>query len=666
MYRKMMLKEIRGVVYEDINGNGVMDKSEKPLKNIEIRLYHVGEIYRQKAGKGITVLGESILARARTDERGEFYFAAGEGEYTLHLDVSTLPAGMGVREENRKIGIGERGFVNFAVEEVYSIETENLKNNALIGEELVLHPVAKNRKGDTLSAKIDFFQDGQAAEIRHGRLAPRPKTFESRGIHLKFGAGSVSKDLHLNYKMPELCRCGKIQLAHRLGMLDGHKRVLYLLYSLFEKRRLPEEYGTGIPVKSGTTAVEEIRRYVNGSDADRDITLTAKRYLNNPVPKLDKVYKSPEGFFNIHYTLSGENAVSTGNMRFRGVPPYIAEVGAAFENVREITCVQRGFRFPLNDKGKTAMDIYVYDLKGIYGITYASEYKSGQPGMAGTASSYICIDNSYSSKKGFDKRREECMKVTAAHEFFHSVQYAYNVEADTWWKEASATWNEDEVYKGVNDYVRYLESFFSSPGRPLDESSYGGVIFVKYLSEKMGGHSMIKRIWEMQTVADSSIKSVDGAVREAFPGTDLGMVFNRFTAANFNPSQYYSEGASWGISPTFQNTYSSYPVISGTGNLKHLSSEYQLFRPDVSAKGKTLSIMIDGDDSTRWGFKLQNRKSSDKLCSMVEISASMASFNRAEIRIGDFGETYEETCLIPANLERSQDGVSYNYSASIL
>ena len=85
------------------------------------------------------------------------------------------------------------------------------------------------------------------------------------------------------------------------------------------------------------------------------------------------------------------------------------------------------------------MDIYVYDLQGIYGLTIPTVYYPPTATKQRRASCKICIDNNYSSSKGFKNERNKCMEVSAAHEFFHAVQYAYNVDADSWWKEATAT-----------------------------------------------------------------------------------------------------------------------------------------------------------------------------------------------------------------------------------
>ena len=52
--------------------------------------------------------------------------------------------------------------------------------------------------------------------------------------------------------------------------------------------------------------------------------------------------------------------------------------------------------------------------------------------------------------------RSNSLKVTAAHEFFHAIQFAYDVDEDLWFMEGSATWVEDEVYDSINDNYQFL------------------------------------------------------------------------------------------------------------------------------------------------------------------------------------------------------------------
>lgn len=665
VFMRRYLKEISGVVFLDSKNDNTNQNSKQFLRDVGIKLFAVGDskILGEKHGE-IRVVKENQILSTKTNDRGEFRFIVNEGAYSVNLDVDTLPVGKGVIEASRFFDIGEGGRVDFAVKDVESMHMyDPIQIN--IGEHFIVNPVARDRDGNILSAKINYLSEDSEIDLRSNVCRSVPKSLRNTSANIILDGGKAKWRVPVDITLPRMCSIDKVDLANRLGLIDEHTKIRYSLYAMYNKRNLPEDYQSRIPIKSGTRVVEEISRYMERADADQKVVEAARQSLDSPVPKLDRTYRSPSGYFNIHYTLSGENAVALRNRNPRIVPPYIEQAGLVFDQVRAFTCASRGFREPILEDCKNAYDIYVYDLKGKYGITYSSQTYSIQNTQSRVASSYICIDNNYSSEKGFDKSREDCLRVTAAHEFFHAVQYAYNAEADSWWKEASATWNEDEIYTGINDYIRYINSYLSAPYKSLDEISYGGVIFAKFLSENYGGYNIVKRIWEMQASGyNNSIGAIDMAIRESYPEQDLGRIFDRFSAYNVNPAQYYKEGALWKTSVAVQNTYSDYPVAVNFGHLNHLSSNYQLFKASGSLEGKSLRIIVGGADGARWGFKLQKRMRGEKLYSTTEITSSGA-FNRAEITLKNFGDAYDEIYLIPANLEKERNGVPYTYSASI-
>lgn len=666
MCRRISVKEIKGRVFLETNDNQSTGGPGQPLKDVELRLFSAGG--GEKAADRdaeILVRTEVLLSRTKTDENGEFRFLAREGAYSVCLDIETLPAGKGVVKAEGFCGNGEKGRIDFPVRDVASIALHESPVRMDIGGTLVINPEARDRDGNILSARIDYRSEDGNISFRSNVCRSSPKTLRGTSSSIILDAGKIRLDVPVRIKPPGGSAAERVRLARRLGMIDEHTEAEYLLHALYDRRKLPEDYGSSVPVKSGTGLVEDLKKYLARTDAAPAVAEAARLAMAASVPKLDKVYRSPGGYFSIHYTLSGANAVAARSRAAQAVPPYIEQVGRAFDNARAFTCLSRGFREPVLDAGRDSYDVYVFDQKGKYGVTYSNNTYSKRNSGARVASSFICIDNTYSAEKGFEKSREDCMKVTAAHEFFHAVQYAYNVDADGWWKEASATWNEDEVYTGINDYLRYVPDYLSAPYRPLDESSYSGVIFAKFLSENYGG-SMIKRVWEIHSAGyGSSITAIDRALKEGGGGQDLGTVFNRFSAFNINPSQYYKEGALWKASAAVQNTWSDYPVASNKGRLDHLSSNYQLFKPAKSAAGTGLKITVDASKEARWGFKLQNRKRKDQKYSMTEI-ASGGDAGRAVITIKSFGELYEDICLIPSNLEKDRDGLTYSYTVEMV
>ncbi len=595
MISRRTAKTISGIVYHDIDNDGRHGNSDPIMEGIGINLFIPADRGIQNdSGENVRIRRDRFMARTVTNDRGEFRFIANDCEYSVSLDVSTLPSGTAVDNPYRPVSKGKSGDISFAVSDI--------KPEA----------AGKGR------------YDNNAAEQK-------------------------------------LSSADRIRYAYDSGIIDENTKIQYLTRALFHADKLPREYRSGAPMKSGTGLLEELDRYLGSRSSESAVSEFIRQSVSSSVPELDKAYRSPSGWFNLHYTLKGENAVDFNYRDPGAVPPYILQAAEAFDNVRSFTCHARGYREPALEEGKDYYDIYVFDLKNKYGVTYSSSI-FGQTKRNGIATSYICIDNNYSKEKGFDKSRFDCVRVTAAHEFFHAVQYAYNVEADAWWKEASATWNEDEVYPGINDYVRYIKRYFENPGLSLDKTGYSGVIFAKFLSQYYGGYDAMRKIWELHAAGqNNSIQAIDRFVRTYYAGKDIGSVYNQFSTYNTNPAQYYKEGASWNLSASAQNTYAKYPISASIGKLDHLASNYQLFHPVDTSRDSSLKIAIEGMEG-RWGFTLQKRSSRTKQYSITEI-LSRGLYDRAEIEVGGFGATFDEVWLIPSNLETSQDRMPYAYSA---
>src|SRR4051794_15636760 len=119
---------------------------------------------------------------------------------------------------------------------------------------------------------------------------------------------------------------------------------------------------------------------------------------------------------------------------------------------------QLGYHRPISDGsrgggGSGKFDVYLKELhsQGLYGLTVAEQRTSFSRRLY---SSYLLLDNDY---KGYGTSgRETSLEVTAAHEFFHAIQYAYDVREDTWLKEATSTWMEERFDDRGNDNRQYL------------------------------------------------------------------------------------------------------------------------------------------------------------------------------------------------------------------
>lgn len=181
---------------------------------------------------------------------------------------------------------------------------------------------------------------------------------------------------------------------------------------------------------------------------------------------------------------------------------------ATVKNVAD-TYAASGYRRPKSDKGEggdNRTDIYIDSLQpGLYG--YCTIDKAPKPPHFDVPA-FCVLDNDYA---GFPRTPIENLQVTAAHEYYHATQFAYDVADDSWFLEATATWAEDEVYDSVNDNVQYLRrSPITAPRRPMDKFGggfhYGVWSFFRFLTERYPAKSgaMPRLLLQMWKYADSS------------------------------------------------------------------------------------------------------------------------------------------------------------------
>jgi len=340
----------------------------------------------------------------------------------------------------------------------------------------------------------------------------------------------------------------------------------------------------------------------------------------------------------VHYADSGENVpyqVNVDTLPADGVPDYINRVAEIFEYVWEIETGDTGSGYlgynpPIPDEGRGSdnrYDVYVLNLgAGYYGFT-VPEGGAGQYQIP----SFIELENDFSGTI-YQNNPVNGAKVTAAHEFFHAIQFGYDAlefdydnvsDPDTykpWWMEASAVWMEEMVYDALNDYLNYLTYFYGYPWMNLGTFSYtmgdarayhpyASCVWPIYLTEKYEV-DIVKEIWEgcatvpgynALNVTDNALSARSTSLTAAF--TEFS-IWNYHTGSRANPVLYYSEGALFPqVNPaTTINTPTSEPIsIGGLPNPpEHLGANYIVVQTGASSGG--LSISFDGADITDAGW----------------------------------------------------------------
>jgi hypothetical protein len=461
---------------------------------------------------------------------------------------------------------------------------------------------------------------------------------------------------------------GKIEDAHSNGQLSRDAYLLHLLYNITDRTQLDKQFQEDIAgvEKCGTSIALHLRS--EKESASPFVQTEIGKFLARPSKQ--KFFDTPGGKFRINYDTTGTHAVYQPTVDVNpqnGVPDYVDRTGEIFDRVWKFEIDTLGYDAPAPDGsaggGSNRYDIYLHKNSGAYGVTYTETFISGYLGRGGW-SSYIHVDPAY---EGFGyPDRTMPMKVTAAHEFHHAVQFVYNANAGAWLMEITATWMEDIAYDAINDYYLYLNDgtgMFQQPNLSLETENgaheYSACLFDHYISENYGVNA-VRKIWEKTIGAVPAAIAADSAL--AAYGTTLADVYagycvwNYFTGSRANNSHpHYSEATSYPqtklhrriIALPFDSTNEALPQIQHLGayNLKiigsHQTGTFELHFDDISGslyKGKIIR------DSAR-NYKSMNVD--------LSVGASISNWQNVDSII-----------FIPANVDAYGAGFFFGYGGT--
>ncbi len=269
-----------------------------------------------------------------------------------------------------------------------------------------------------------------------------------------------------------------------------------------------------------------------------------------------------------------------------------------------------GYRRPVKDGrigGKGGkFDVYLNNVgaQGLYGYC-APEYLVR--GYQRVANGYCVLDNDF-ARSQYGAKPVKSLKVTAAHEFFHAIQFGYDYREDPWLMEATATWIEERFADGINDNRQYLnDSQLKLSYVPLDTFNgnrsfqYGNWVFFEFLSQRYGA-AIVKKIWKRigHYRADGKTYSIDGVKRSIPASTSFKELYTKFATANVTPGRSYPEGSTW-PTPTWAGTgrLGKGQVAMGTPDISHLASNAFRLTPKkgLDKRKYGLRVSVDGPGS---------------------------------------------------------------------
>jgi hypothetical protein len=366
--------------------------------------------------------------------------------------------------------------------------------------------------------------------------------------------------------------------------------------------------------------------------------------------------------FCVHWVASGADAPNP--VDGDGVPDYVEQVLGVAEHVYAIENVKLGWRDPRSDGaegggvGKT--DVYLAEIGGsLFGYAAPDRGQADkQHRLPRRLHGYLVLDNDYDPFEFPGTDPLEDLQVTFAHEYNHILQFGYDAYQDAWFAESTATWMEDQVYNGINDYLRYVRRWERLYDIPITESSireYGSAVWNHWLSRQYG-RSIVRRAWaEAIHVRPGgfSVAAYDRAIREAGP-SDFDRDFARFArdVAEWRTQRVFREGALYGDLPR-QGSLSP----GGPERIRVLDhTTFELLKVDA-AGGKAVVVEMSAPPRGAAGLALVGRVGGERSGEVVSRLRFKRNGGQLSVRLADPGR-FERITAVLVNADTTAFGFS--------
>ena len=457
--------------------------------------------------------------------------------------------------------------------------------------------------------------------------------------------------------------------------LSAEAAAAWELLQVVDPEAVPDGFtGGAAPHYCGTPLA------VAAMEATRSADPFAGRLLARALQRPSLVHEvvSPSGRFRVHYDTEGPDAVDPADADGNGLPDYVDLVMTLADSAWQVQIEELGYREPPRDDGAGGgdeIDIYLTDLgrSNRYGLTYPMSNEVSGPSFLEIENDFenavfgragVC--EGYSGSRGLD-----ALRVTLAHEFFHVVQFGYYQGLDgSWWQEATATWMEDVIHPGVNDYLQYVCVFLRSPGRALDGGDprvdfhpYGSSIFAFFLDQRYGREA-VRRAWEEHgrrrsaslDNPDRALRDFNGEAGVTGPEAGLERAFSDFAVWSWFVGDRYREEffAEGDLYPTRKEP--AFPVSAGvdtadSGAVDHMASRYLRFDPRLLPGGAALRI---DQPRGRWRNRL--------LRAVPDSLKDRDLMQERTVTVGGW-DAWDEVVLVLSNVDRT--GIGYDYEVQV-
>lgn len=458
-----------------------------------------------------------------------------------------------------------------------------------------------------------------------------------------------------------------INTAEQNGQITRQQAAEYRANLVIDSRRNPARFQlqSDAPMKCGLPLWRQIQQDWDllGPDVQARLMDIQNR------PSKQYTYDTPTGNFKLHYDETGSEAVyqPTVDANNNDVPDYVERVGEYFEESWAYLD-SLGFDHVPSDGtrgGDSKYDIYMHSYAGAYGVTFPEGPTGEYPGR-NAYYSHINIDPDF---QGFSDTPDNNAKVTAVHEFFHAVQFVYDVGEQSWLLETSSTWVEDMLYDEVNQYTIYLSDVFSQPHLSITSTSgvheYGNCIWMHHLTESKDV-DLVNDIWT-NSINEVALDAVDAAINSYDNAQTIATDYYEYAQWNFFTGSQrgavnissYEEATTYPLVSIY-GFHSDYPVEDRTpiNPPQRYGANYIRFTPSDAPK-ENLLLLLDGSTNAEWRYQIIS-----KVDNTYEVIAEVDGDSEGDATIFvDNWPTLDDVFLIAGAGDGLSSGNALMYSA---
>ncbi|UCF09939.1 MAG: hypothetical protein JSW65_07730, partial [Candidatus Bipolaricaulota bacterium] len=342
-----------------------------------------------------------------------------------------------------------------------------------------------------------------------------------------------------------------------------------------------------------------IREYYEArNDLSAEAVTEIEGYLAPKTSNLRATYDSPDGLFEFTYTTTGGDAVPATDVDpANGIPDRVERCAEYADYSWHVEIDTLGFCAP------------ALPTDGTYDVSFASMGAYGYTTLSGYTTR-IVLHNTFIGFPPNDDPDGNALgaaKVTMAHEFKHASQFTNSNWSEGDWVELDATWMEDIVFDGCNDYYNYINqtnggSQLANPELPLDYGgggSYEDCLWQHYLSETYG-NAIVLDVWDLRAANSSVTMKNTYQTAQGLYGTEWDESYPKymewcwFTGSRAEPPFGFDEAGRYLRMVLRESPSETYPCRR-SDQVDQLAAHARRFNPGA-ATGYA-RVIFNGDDA---------------------------------------------------------------------